>query len=165
MFDEIIAEAESKVSALLQEKHGMAAEEANRIANTVGKSFMDIVQQQVQQKQLSSIKEIFSGNVTAPDHLEVQKMIPVLTKSLTDSGVEAGKASDVSTTVTPELFNLFNDKVAIARQNGINIPALIEQLSAGGFGGFGGLMSMAGSFLKGGKSKMLSDMMAKFGNK
>ncbi len=165
MFDEIINEARAKVSSLLQQQYGMGNEEADKTAETIGKSFIDIVQQKVQNKELDSIKEIFSGNVTAPDNAEVQKIVPQLAGNLIADSMDTDKANAISATVTPELFNMFNDKVAIAKQNGINIPALIEQFNKGGLGNIGSLMSMAGSFLKGGKSGMMADLLSKFSRK
>jgi hypothetical protein len=162
MFEEIIIAAKTQVSTLLQQKHGIEPIEADKTAEIIGKSFMSTVQQQIEKKDFSGVKEIFSGNTTTPDNPEVQKMIPLLSKSLADNGIEPGKADAISTTVTPELFNVFNDKVILAKQNGIDIPAMIEKFGSNGFGTMSTLMSMAGGFLKGGKSGMMSDLLSKF---
>jgi hypothetical protein len=161
MFNQILESVSGQLADVLKTQHGLGQDEANRAAEATGRSFADLVKQQVNQKDFSTVQEAFSGNTTEPTNPALQSLTEPLTARLSQQlGMDSGKAGGIVATLLPVLFNMFNGHVQTAKGSGIDVQSIIKQFAGGGgfdMSSMGALMEMGKGFMKGKSGGMFSN--------
>ena len=157
MFEQYIEQARRQLSGVLVQQQGLNETDAEKAAEATGRSFIEIVKEQIDNKNFNVLDEALSGDITMATHSSIQTMIdPLALKVAEKTGFDPTKSKSIVTTLLPFIFNMFNDQVRDAKSKGIDLKDLVKQFTGGGsglaglnFGNMGALMDVAKGFMKG----------------
>lgn len=167
MFEAIIDQLKQQLADVLKDQHNLSQPDAEKTAEAAGKSLVDIVKQQVSQKDFSTVNEALSGTQTDASHPAVQNLINPLGENIAErTGIDTTKALAIASSLLPFVFNMFNDQVQQAKSKGIDVQDMVKKVAGGdlNMANMGSFMSLATTFMKNktGKSNGVSDVLSKF---
>ena len=133
MFEAIINQLKQQAVDALTSQHNLTPTEAERTAEAAGKSLSELVKQQINQNDFSAVDEALSGSTTDITNPSIQKLLAPLSSKLAErTGMDSIQAHSIASTLLPLAFNMFNEQVAQAQTQGVDVKALVKQLATGG---------------------------------
>lgn len=156
MFDQYIDQARRRLSGVLVQQQNMSESDAEKAAEATGRSFIETVKQQIDNKDFSVLDEVLSGDTTLATQSVIQNLVePLSQKVAAKTNFDSTKSISIVTTLLPIMFNMFNDQVRDAKSKNIELKDLVKQFAGGGggfgglnFGNMGALMDVAKGFMK-----------------
>lgn len=117
-------------------------------------SLQEVFKKEVQSGNRDLIKELFNSEEKSAASSVMIELCQKCTASLHSKGMRLDDATMLSNTALPSIFNMYNTQIAEARNKGIDIPQIIDDVLSGKFNyaDMGKLMSLAGIFMKENKS-------------
>lgn len=154
MLDKILEQAKSQLVPALIDDPQVDNAQADQIAQVSGETVINSLSDQLKSGDTSGIMEMLSGADTDPSNPAVNNLSPKVAENLISRlGISPELAQNIASKAIPIIMNMFNGKVADAKNQGVDIGSIIGGLVSGQGGGF--LGKLGGLF--GGKKDTSAD--------
>ncbi len=145
MLDQLLSLGGGQITELLKQNTGLDESQLPNATSAITESLTEVVGGQLQNGDLSSLTEMFSGTETSSSNPIVAQLSgPIAANLASKIGIDGNQATQIIATVLPLILNMFNGQVNNAKGNGVDVSSLIGQLAGGNLGNIGGLLNLFG---------------------
>lgn len=145
MLDQLLSLGGGQITELLKQQGGIDESQLPNATSAITESLAQTFSSQLQNGDISSISEMFSGSETSQNSPIISQLAgPVAANLASKLGINGAQATQIISTVLPLIMNMFNGQVNNAKGNGVDVGSLIGQLAGGNLGNIGSLLGLLG---------------------